>query len=184
MKVLALMLIAFAIGACKPAAETAATTAPVVDTAGTTDTAQATAIENPFVTTAGQAGAFEIAAGQVALTNSANRAVDSFGYRMITSHTELGNELKAIAAKMGLLFPPSMGPANEGILADLQKLTGAAFDKPYVDHMVERHVEAVQAFETESRATPETELTRWARKSLPMIQEHLRLARELQSSLR
>lgn len=177
-----MMLVAFAIGACKPATER-----PSVATTGAAPapaSATATAAESAFVTTAGQALAFEIAAAQIALTNSGNRAVDSFGYLMITNHTELANELKAIAAKTGIRFPASMGPANEAVLASLQKLTGAAFDTPYVDHMVEGHVRAVQAFETESRATPETELTRWARKSLPLLQEHLRHARELQSSLR
>ena len=72
MKVLAMMVIAFAIGACKPATEAP----PVATTGAAPAPAPATpaAAESAFVTTAGQALAFEIAAAQIALTNSGNLA--------------------------------------------------------------------------------------------------------------
>lgn len=144
----------------------------------------AAAAKNAFVTGVGQTGLFEIAAGNVALANSGDAGIETYGYLMVTNHKLLDDQLKAIAKEMGFEFPTTMGPANEKVLEELRRLHGAAFNKAYIDHMVEGHIAAVQLFEKEEHAHPATRLSEWAGRSLPMIREHLRLARKLQATLK
>ena len=137
---------------------------------------------NPFVTAVIETGLFEIAAGELAQTHTSNAGVHTYGYLMITNHEELDRELEAIAHKMNIEVPRSMGTANQQMLDQLAKLKGAAFDKAYLDHMVQGHEQAVQLFEKEKKSLPANDLTRWAARTLPVIREHLRLAKELRAA--
>ena len=78
----------------------------------------------------------------------------TFGYLMITNHEELGPELEPIALKMNIEVPRSMGAANQQMLDQLKA------------------------------SNPPNDLTRWAARIVPVIREHLRLAKELQASLK
>lgn len=141
-------------------------------------------VNNPFVTAVVETGLFEIAAGELAQANTSNAAVHTFGYLMITNHEELARELEPIAHKMNIEVPRSMGTANQQMLDQLKALKGAAFDKAYLAHMVQGHEQAVQLFDKERKSSPPNDLTRWAARTVPVIREHLRLAKELQASLK
>jgi len=58
------------------------------------------------------------------------------------------------------------------------KLQGAAFDRAYMDAMVKDHETDVREFQTESKSGSDPEIKAWAAKTLPTLEEHLRVARE------
>jgi putative membrane protein len=59
----------------------------------------------------------------------------------------------------------------------LSKLSGAEFDKAYMQAMVGDHDHDVALFRTYSEQGDDPEIKQWAGKTLPTLQEHERLAK-------
>src|SRR6185503_13939707 len=54
----------------------------------------------------------------------------------------------------------------------LAKLSGADFDREYMDMMVKDHVKDVKEFEEASAKAKDADLKAWAAKTLPTLREH------------
>jgi putative membrane protein len=61
----------------------------------------------------------------------------------------------------------------------LAKLQGASFDRAYIQHMLKDHEEDVQLFSTQAKQGKDPELKAFAADTLPTLEEHLRLVRDL-----
>ena len=61
----------------------------------------------------------------------------------------------------------------------LAKLQGAAFDRAYLQHMVKDHEDDVQLFSTQAKQGQDPELKAFAAKTLPTLEEHLSIVRNL-----
>jgi len=61
----------------------------------------------------------------------------------------------------------------------LSTLSGAAFDKAYMDYMVTDHENAVALFWKEASGDKDADTKDWASKTLSTLQEHLAKAREV-----
>ena len=59
------------------------------------------------------------------------------------------------------------------------KLSGAAFDRAYIQHMVAGHRKAVAAFKKESTSGKDPDVKAWATKTLPTIEDHLKTAQDI-----
>jgi len=56
------------------------------------------------------------------------------------------------------------------------------FDKDYVNAMVKDHEKAVKLFERTSKKGDSEEIRQFAGKQLPVLQEHLKMARDLRKT--
>lgn len=101
---------------------------------------------------------------------------------MIADHTKANDELKALAAKKKVALPTQMG-SHQAILEDLNRLSDADFDKEYVEAMVDDHEDDVELFKNESENSKDAELKAFAAKTLPALQSHLRMIRDIQSRI-
>jgi putative membrane protein len=134
-----------------------------------------------FVTTAAEDGQAEVELGKIAQQNAASADVKQFGQRMVDDHTKAGQELEGIATKLGMSPPKSPGSKQQGDIKKFSKLTGEKFDREYADHMVKDHEKAVSLFEKQAKSGDSAELKEFASKTLPTLQEHLKMARALTS---
>jgi predicted outer membrane protein len=75
---------------------------------------------------------------------------------------------------------PMLDKKHQAVMDRLSKLSGAEFDREYMRAMVKDHSDAVEMFQRESTRGKDAEVKAWATSTLPTIQEHLRLARELE----
>jgi putative membrane protein len=66
---------------------------------------------------------------------------------------------------------------------DWDALSGAEFDRAFVHHMIAGHQQAIRKFELAAENLQDPALKKYAKKTLPVLREHLRLAQELQSQL-
>jgi len=64
----------------------------------------------------------------------------------------------------------------------LQKLNGAAFDRAYMQAMVNDHVKDVDAFKKEANAGHDPEVKSFASTTLPTLEEHLQQARQARTA--
>ena len=140
--------------------------------------------DKEFVMKAGQAGVAEVQMGQMAGTKASNAEVKAFAQRMVTDHSSANEELKQLATVKGLALPTDVAEPHKQAASHLNGLSGAAFDKAYMQHMVEDHQKAVQDFQTASASSTDADLKAWATAKLPALQEHLRMAQATSAKLR
>jgi len=135
-------------------------------------------MDKKFMMEAAQGGMAEVKLGQLATKNAANADVKQFGQRMVTDHSKANSELMQLAKQKGVTLPKGVGPKHQAHATHLMKLHGAAFDKAYMSHMVNDHVEDVGEFQKASKSCKDNDLKAWAGKTLPTLQEHLKMAKE------
>jgi putative membrane protein len=131
-----------------------------------------------FVTKAAQAGLAEVELSKLAGAASHNEAVKNFAARMVTDHQKANVELTAIAKPKSLMVPTQLDAEHAKAVQGLQGKSGEALDAAYAMHMAMDHEKAVALFESNA-ANMDAELAGFARQTLPVLQEHKRMASEL-----
>jgi len=134
--------------------------------------------DSTFVQQAAMDGLAEVQLGQTAAQNATQPEVKQFGQRMVADHGKANDELKALASQKGMTLPTELDAKHKAHVEQMSKMTGAAFDKAYMQHMVSDHQQAVALFQKESKGGADADVKAWAAKTLPTLQEHLKMARE------
>lgn len=139
-----------------------------------------------IVVTANQ---IDIDAGKIAKSKSKNKEVQAFAQQMITDHTAVNKQAGALAQKLGVKpedndTSKSLKKGAAGNTANLKKLSGAQFDKAYVDHEVAYHQAVLDAIDKVLVPSAQNaELKGLIEKVRPAIAAHLDHAKHLQGSL-
>lgn len=139
--------------------------------------------DRTFLTKAGQGGLAEVELGKLAEQKASNDAVKNFAKRMVTDHSKNNDELKMHAQHMSQTLPASLDAKDQAEKDRLSKLSGSEFDKEYMKKMVQDHRQDVSEFQREANSGGEEMLRSFASKSLPTLQEHLRLAEQVNSEV-
>jgi putative membrane protein len=150
--------------------------------AQTTD-AKTSAADVKFAKEAAMGGMMEVDLGKVAVQKASNAKVKEFGQRMADDHSKAADQLKSIAAKENITLPTELDAKHKAMVDKMSSLSGAEFDRAYMADMVKDHQHDVADFQKESTSGSDDTLKAWAGKTLPTLQEHLRIAKETDSSL-
>lgn len=141
------------------------------------------AAEQAFVTQAAQGGQAEVQLGKLASEHGTHPDVKQFGDRLVRDHGQANQELAALAAQKGWTAPDKPAKKHQADEQRLSRLTGDAFDRAYMQHMVKDHEMDVRAFEQAARQVDDAELKAWIEKALPTLREHLDRARAIAASV-
>lgn len=133
--------------------------------------------ERRFIEHAAQGGMAEVALGRLASERGGHPQVKSFGERMVTDHGKANDELKTLAGTKGVAWPAEPDRSHKRDTDRLSKLQGASFDREYMKHMVDDHEKDVKDFEKAAKDAKDPEVKAFAEKTLPVLQQHLNLAR-------
>jgi putative membrane protein len=139
--------------------------------------------DQEFAKKAAEGGLMEVQLGELAQQQGKNEQVVQFGQRMVEDHGQANEKLKAIAEQKGIALPTELPPDAQQKYDELQQLSDAEFDKAYMDEMVMDHEKDIAAFEEEAQSGEDPELRTFAEETLPTLQEHLELAKEVQSQV-
>jgi putative membrane protein len=139
------------------------------------------AVPATFVKKAALDGMTEVELGKVAMSKSQDTKVRDFGQRMVTDHGKANAELASVAQGKGIDVPKSLDGEHQSMVQMLSSKSGAAFDAAYRDHMNADHSKAIALFEGASSGS-DAELAALAKKTLPTLKEHKRLAETLPAS--
>ena len=132
-----------------------------------------------FVQQASAAGLAEVQLGQLAATQAQSSAVKQFGELMVKDHDAANQELAAIAKGKGYTVAKAPMPADQAATQQLQAAEGAAFDPAFVRKMVSDHRKAAALFQQEAQQGKDPQVQAFARKTLPVIEHHLAMAKAL-----
>ena len=141
--------------------------------------------DRKFLDKAAMGGLAEVKLGQLAVDKGESPTVKEFGKRMVDDHGKANDELKEIASKKNMPMPTSMSPQQQATYDKLSKLSGAQFDKAYMDAMVKDHDKDVKEFKKETAdGGLDPDLKAWAQKTLNVIEEHDHIAHQDKSALK
>jgi len=144
----------------------------------THEAAESASGDRAFVMNMANAGMGEVELGKLAVKNGASQDVKSFGQRMIDDHTKAGDELKAIADRKNIQWPTMLDAKHKALHDKLAAQTGQAFDRAYIDAMISGHKKVASELRTESKSGKDPDVKQWAEKTLPTVEEHLKLAQD------
>jgi putative membrane protein len=141
------------------------------------------AADMKFAREAATGGMEEVQLGQLAVQNASSDQVKQFGQRMVDDHSKANDQLMALASKENMTLPMQLTAKEQAVVNRLSGLKGTAFDKAYMRDMVRDHEKDIAAFETEASSGTDPGLKDFAGKTLPTLQEHLRLAKDAGNSV-
>jgi len=132
--------------------------------------------DQTFVTKAAHGGLAEVKLGTLATQKAANADVKAFGQQMVDDHSKANDELKQLASSKGITLPTDIDAKDQATYDRLSKLSGAEFDRAYMQHMVADHRTDVAEFRHESQSGADSDVKAWAAKTLPTLEHHLQMA--------
>lgn len=135
------------------------------------------------------ADSIDIDAGHQAEKKASSAEVKDFARTMVRDHSAVNRKATALAKKLGVT--PEASATSNGLKADADKMTakleglsGAEFDKAYVDNEVAYHEKVIAAVTgTLIPNTKNPELKSLLESAGPIFQSHLEHAKHLQASL-
>lgn len=136
-----------------------------------------------FLVSAGMGSLYEVQAGNLALQKASHAEVKAFAQRMVTDHSAAAADLSALATAKGVALPTELAGEHKSALDHLSMLSGAEFDKAYMQHMVPDHQRDIAEFERAAGGSVDADLKAWAGKMLPTLRDHLRVAVEVGGKL-
>lgn len=132
-----------------------------------------------FVTKASAGGLAEVNLATLAMKNGGENG-KAFAKKMLEDHTKSNKELLALADAMKLMAAPKMDAEHEAVATKLAGLKGEEFDREYLAGQVKDHEVMIALFEKQSKAGDD-KLSAWAKKTLPNLEHHLKMAKEMHS---
>jgi putative membrane protein len=131
----------------------------------------------------------DIDAGELAKSRTSSKEVKEFAQRMVIDHTAANRSAADLAKKLSLTpkdnpTSQSLAQGGEANRAALSKLTGAAFDRAYVDHEVTYHQQVLDAIDQVLLPNAKNpELKALITSVRPVIASHLQHAKLVQTQL-
>jgi putative membrane protein len=136
--------------------------------------------DKKFMLEAARAGHAEVEAGKLASSKGSSDAVKKFGQQMADDHGKNNDELSQIAKSKGLTLPDTPDAPHRQVIKKLQGTSGSDFDTQYAKQAgVKDHEAAKKLFSNEAKNGRDPDVKAFAEKTLPTIDHHLEMARNL-----
>jgi putative membrane protein len=140
--------------------------------------------EERFMKEAASGGLMEVELGKMAAEKGSHQRVKEFGKRMQADHSKANAQLKKIASSKGVDLPTQPSGEHKSTMDKLSKLSGAEFDREYMEAMVDDHKEDIEKFQTQADKGKDPELKKFASENLPILKKHLELAQSTEKQIK
>ena len=139
--------------------------------------------DRSFVQNAAIGGKAEVELGKLAEQNAQSQQVKQFGQKMVQDHSAANQKLEGIAKMKGVELPQQLDAEHQQAMGRLSKMRGAEFDHAYMQDMVKDHNKDVNEFRKEAQSGKDPDVREFARQTLPILQQHDQLAKNVNGSL-
>lgn len=182
---LALMLsTAFAIGACQKndsAAnnDTLAVDNLTVENADLGNAATTGTVDAAFLTDAMKGDNSEVALGKIAQAKGGSQGVKDLGAMLVADHGAHKTQVAALAQQAGVPVTDDLTDEAKSLETKLNGLSGADFDKAFIDAAVEDHEKDIAKYEQQAKSS-DAQTAQLAQQTLPTLHKHLDAAKARQ----
>ena len=139
--------------------------------------------DKKFLAAAAQGDVNEIKLSELAATKATHPEVKAFAKKMITEHKQLSASLKPFAESWGLTAPTGPDDDHQKEWDKLNGMSGADFDKEYMDQMVSDHAKALDAFTSEAKDSKDAKFKAAVIKGKTAVAAHKNMAYDLKKKL-
>ncbi|NJL21703.1 MAG: DUF4142 domain-containing protein [Leptolyngbyaceae cyanobacterium SM1_3_5] len=145
---------------------------------------QMSSLDQQFMVMAAHSDQFEIRSSQLALEKSSNPQVRQYAEMMIQEHTQSTQLLTQLAAERGVTLPTAPNPFQQAVIERLAPLSGAEFDRAYMEAQANSHIQAVGIFRTQVGQGQDAEVRQFAAGILPIVENHYEMASMMSGEFR
>jgi predicted outer membrane protein len=130
-----------------------------------------------YLKTAASGDRFEIAGGALAVQRGQSAQAKAVGARLAKDHSRSYAETRTLANALGARVSAKPTPLQDWQLGVIRGASAADFDRAYLSLEVADHRVDIEETRTEARFGTDPRVRALARKELPTLRTHLRLAR-------
>ena len=138
--------------------------------------------DKKFLKDAALGGMTEVELGKLAAQKADSPDVKQFAQKMVDDHTKAGDQLKQVATQDNIQIPAALDSKHQARIDKLSKLSGPDFDKAYVKDQLKDHEMDARDFGAEAQSGKDPNVKAFASNTLPVIQQHLELVKNLSKS--
>lgn len=135
------------------------------------------ATDRGFLTDAYQISRDEVQMAKLAEKNASSAAVKRFSKRLVDDHSRNVQQLEKLARKYEVVLPKTEKASDE--LDKLTNMKGVDFDQAFVKQIITDHQQALDKFQKEVKDAENPDLKQFASTTVPTLEEHLKMGREL-----
>jgi len=147
------------------------------------ETSALTDADRHFINKAEKENLEEQELGRMVLEKSKNGDVRDYAQMLVDDHTKALKDLVDLMKDKGMAQPKRLPKAEHEAWNKLKGMSGAEFDREFVNMMVRDHQDAVKEFQHESNLAQDYDVKMYANHVLPALQKHLQKAQELQGKI-
>lgn len=119
----------------------------------------------------------EIKVGKLAQQKGQSQGVKEFGQMLEQDHGQHLQKAKQTAEQLGLTAPSEPNAKQQATYQQLDKLSGADFDRQFAKDMVADHKEDISKYQKQTKSRGP--LGDFAQQTIPTLQKHLQTAESL-----
>ena len=140
--------------------------------------------DTKFLEKAAVSGMLEIEASKLAQERAQSQEVKDFAKMMVTDHTKVDEELKALAGSKNVKLPAELPRGERNTVKDLSEKSGHDFDEEYAEEIaVDAHEDAVDEFKDAAEDAKDADVKAFAAKHLPALEQHLAKGKALKEAV-
>jgi putative membrane protein len=121
----------------------------------------------------------EIEAGKLAASKAQSPDVKQFGQKMADNHARMLEDLKRLAKTKDVAMPDKAALKDLAQNKQLERKSGADFDREFMAHMVKGHEKALLEANATAAKAKDPDFKSAAQQAAYKIQEHLNLAKRI-----
>jgi putative membrane protein len=140
--------------------------------------------DTTFASNVAISGMAEVALGKMAAAKGTLPEIKAFGNMMTMDHGKANAELLGIAKNKKLTLPTRLDAEHQAKSDSLSKLSGKDFDRGYAQVMLEGHQKTLTLMDREAESGQDADLKAFAKKTKPIIENHLKEITKIRSSIK
>jgi putative membrane protein len=121
--------------------------------------------------------------GRAVVQKSQNSDVRDYAQMLVDDHTKALKDAVDLMKDKGMPQPKGLPEAEHESWAKLKQMSGPAFDREFINMMVQDNQNAVKEFQHEANMAQDYDVKIYASSVLPVLQKHLQKAQELQKKM-
>lgn len=136
-----------------------------------------------FLSYAAEDNQAEIRLCLMAEKRAANPALKAFARLMVDDHVEVESRLAALGNELQIDLTDDVGKEGEQTLAKLKPLNGQEFERQFMQAQIKDHSDDIEKYSNEKKTTKNERIRQFATETIPILQQHLALARAVDAQL-
>ena len=123
----------------------------------------------------------EVRLGELASQRAQSESVRHFAHMLTADHSSSMETAADLAKSLKVAVPTEASVEDQKDYESLLSLSGAQFDKAFIDAMIDGHRDAISKFKKEAEDGDDVDVASFAREAVPKLEEHLAMAQSLHS---